>query len=95
MRKFNNTTEFEWDRGNHNKNWLRHKVTNEECEEAFFDPERKIYKDDLHSKSELRSLVLGQTKKGRLLFISFTKRGTKIRVVSARVPDKREQKLYF
>ncbi len=28
---------FEWDTGNMKKNWVKHGVSNEECEEAFFD----------------------------------------------------------
>ena len=28
-------TEFDWDEGNSEKNWIRHKVTKYECEEIF------------------------------------------------------------
>jgi uncharacterized DUF497 family protein len=31
---------FEWDTGNKQKNWLKHKVTSEEAEEAFDDEYR-------------------------------------------------------
>jgi uncharacterized DUF497 family protein len=95
MRKFKKSQGFEWDRGNFNKNWLKHKVTNQECEESFFDPNKRILKDDLHSKIEERSILLGKTKKERLLVICFTLRGDKVRVVSARPINSKEQKLYY
>ncbi len=95
MRKFNKLTSFKWNKGNFNKNWLKHKVTNKECEESFFDRKRKIYKDKFHSDNEQRYILLGLTKKHRLLFISFTKRGSKVRVVSARPMDKKELRFYY
>jgi len=95
MRRFNKLFSFEWNKGNFNKNWIKHKVTNKECEEVFFDRKRKYYKDKLHSDKEQRYILLGLTKKHRLLFISFTKRGSKVRVVSARPMDKKEQRFYY
>ena len=95
MRKFKDLLSFQWDKGNYNKNWLKHKVTNKECEESFFDQNRRIYRDEFHSKREKRYVLLGKTKKDRLLFISFTKRGSKIRVISARKMDKKKLRLYY
>jgi len=86
--------EFEWDKGNKDKNWLKHRVTNEECEEVFFDKNKKILKDVLHSDKEKRFIVLGKTKKGRLLFVVFTIRNKKIRVISTRDINKKEVILY-
>ncbi len=28
---------FQWDKGNSDKNWIRHQVTRFECEELFFN----------------------------------------------------------
>lgn len=95
MRKFNNLVTFEWDRGNHNKNWIRHKVTNKECEEGFFDQNRIVYRDEFHSEKEKRYILLGKTGKQKLLFISFTRRGSKIRVISARQVGIKNQKKYY
>lgn len=86
--------EFIWDKGNEEKNWIRHRVTNKECEEVFFDRNKKISKDVLHSVKESRYILLGRTKKGRLLFIIFTIRNKKIRIISARDVNRKEQKLY-
>jgi hypothetical protein len=85
---------FEWDKGNKDKNWLKHRVTNEECEEVFFDKNKKILKDVLHSDKEKRFIILGKTKKGRLLFVVFTIRNKKIRVISTRDINKKEVILY-
>lgn len=85
---------FEWDPGNKSKNLIKHKVTDEECEEIFFDYKKKILKDVLHSDTENRHIIIGQTKKRRLLFIVFTIRKDKIRIISARDLNKKEHKLY-
>ena len=92
---FRKLTGFEWDKGNFNKNWIRHKITNKECEEAFFDSNRKISRDVLHSKKEVRFMLLGKTKRGKLLFICFTKRRSKARIISARRLNKKQEKLYY
>lgn len=86
--------EFEWDKGNTDKNFLKHNVSNEECEEVFFDNQKRLYRDALHSDKESRSIIFGKTKRGRLLFIVFTVRNEKIRVISARDANKKERNLY-
>lgn len=85
--------QFQWDAGNQDKNWMKHQVSNEECEEVFFDPRKRIFKDTFHSGLEERYLLLGRTKPGRLLFVAFTMRKKKIRVISARDLNQRERKL--
>ena len=94
MKLLDNVSEFEWDSGNRGKNFKKHGVTDEECEEAFFDERKKILKDILHSGKEKRYILLGKTKKERLLFLVFTIRKSKVRVISARDLNKREKKLY-
>lgn len=83
MKFLTNALEFDWDEGNSGKN-KKHNVEDSECEEVFFDNRRFIFKDTLHSGSEERIRILGKTKKGRLLFIVFTERDKKIRIISAR-----------
>ena len=85
--------EFEWDEGNIGKN-KKHKVEDPESEESFFDTGKRIFKDDLHSANEKRHRIIGKTKRGRLLFIVFTKRKKKIRIISARDINKKENYLY-
>lgn len=85
---------FEWDEGNSNKNWFLHQVTDAECEEVFFNIPLIVADDTQHSKTEKRYYVLGQTDRGRLLFIAFTIRDNLIRVISARDMNRRESKRY-
>lgn len=93
MRIFQKPLEFEWDDGNKNKNFMKHQVTDIECEEIFFDKDKKILRDVFHSRKEKRYIILGKTKLYRLLFMVFTIRNNKIRVISARDMNKKERKL--
>ena len=85
--------EFEWDKGNIGKN-LKHNVKEREVEEAFLDEGKVIYKDKLHSINEERFILLGETKRGRLLYLVFTKRKNKIRIISARDINKKDVEIY-
>lgn len=85
--------EFEWDRGNSGKN-KKHDVEDSESEEVFFDGRKVRFRDPLHSGGEERSILIGMTKADRLLFVVFTKRGKKIRIISARDVNKKEERLY-
>lgn len=85
---------FEWDHGNKSKNYKKHGVSDQECEEVFFDPHKKILRDVFHSRDEQRYILLGETKKERRLFIVFTMRSNAARVISARDLNKKERKLY-
>ncbi|OGH14240.1 MAG: hypothetical protein A2687_05955 [Candidatus Levybacteria bacterium RIFCSPHIGHO2_01_FULL_38_26] len=93
MRIDKSVLEFEWDKGNINKP-KKHGLTIEETEEVFFDNRKKTFKDKLHSKGEERFRIVGETKKGKLLFVVFTKRKGKIRIISARKINKKEVYLY-
>jgi len=87
-------TGFEWDDKNRDKNWEKHKVAAGECEEVFFNLPLLLQSDDAHSQKEPRYYVLGHTIAGRRLFIAFTVREDKIRVISARDMSKKERKIY-
>ncbi|MCP3933040.1 MAG: BrnT family toxin, partial [Bacteroidetes bacterium] len=45
---------FDWDEGNVNKNWLKHKVSPAECEQIFFNRPLVIQDDIKHSEVENR-----------------------------------------
>lgn len=94
MKRSAKITEFDWDRGNTNKNWKKHQVKDQECEEVFFDSKKKLLNDIIHSIKEKRYILLGQTKLKRLLFIVFIVRKNKIRIISARDINKKEKYLY-
>ncbi len=86
---------FQWDEGNSEKNWLKHKVSRIECEQIFFNHPLVVRHDSEHSqKDEIRFYALGHSDKGRLLFLVFTIRDQLIRVISARDMNKREKRIY-
>ncbi len=89
-----NVVSFEWDDGNRTKNWLKHKVSTGECEEIFFNLPLLLTDDTEHSQIEKRYYVLGQTNSSRYLFIAFTIRESKIRVISARDMSRKEREIY-
>ena len=84
---------FDWDQGNIKKNWERHKVSFIECEEVFFNRPLVLVEDTGHSKSEGRYYTLGRTNDGRNLFVVFTTRNNKIRVISARDMNRKERRV--
>ena len=88
--------QFQWDQWNIKKNWQRHKAAASECEEVFFnepliitgiDKSKILYRED-------RYATYGITNAGRFLFIIFTIRENKIRVISARDMSKSERRFY-
>ncbi len=91
---FSRLTGFEWDEANKQKSWTRHKVRWEETEEVFFRLPLLVYPDPGHSQAEERFYLLGRTADDRWLFIVFTIRGNKIRVISARDMSRKERKIF-
>ena len=85
---------FDWDAGNIDKNWIKHQVSNSECEELFFNLPLVVADDTAHSQDEERFYALGQTNARRWLFIAFTVRENKIRVISARDMSQKEREIY-
>jgi uncharacterized DUF497 family protein len=86
--------EFEWDAANKEKIWLKHRVSVEECEEAFMANLVFTQPDELHSGPEDRYILISKTKKDRYLFIVYTLRKHKVRVISARSMHKKEIAFY-
>lgn len=86
--------DFQWDQGNSGKSLAKHNVTNEECEETFFDEDKVQSRDRLHSDAEKRCILLGKTKDKRLLVVIYTLRRKRIRVISARDINRKEARLY-
>ncbi|MDE3186970.1 MAG: BrnT family toxin [Acidobacteriota bacterium] len=85
---------FDWDDANAIKNWERHRVTPEEAEDVFFHDPLVVRSDVAHSWREKRYFALGQTAKGRRLFVAFTIRRKLIRVISVRDMNRRENEEY-
>ncbi|MFN7942254.1 MAG: BrnT family toxin [Thermoanaerobaculia bacterium] len=85
---------FDWDAGNAEKSWERHGVRGHECEEVFFGRPLLMLDDPGHSRSESRHFALGKTRTGRRLFVAFTVRGERLRVISARDMSRRERRIH-
>lgn len=92
--RFDDSTKFEWNKGNQEKNWLKHQVLYNECEEVFFDNFNIVFKDPLHSQNENRKIIFGKTKKLRQLSVVFTMRNKKVRIILARDASKKEKAIY-
>jgi len=86
---------FQWDKGNIFKNAEKHAVTIQEAEEVFLNEPFVVADDIKHSSStEQRFYGLGRTKTDRKLFVAFTIRDKKIRVISIRDMKKKERNIY-
>lgn len=73
---------FEWDEVKDTANQRDHGVRFVDAQEAFYDPNRLIAKDEAHSKHEDRLYCIGKTAKG-ILTVRFTLRGHRIRIIGA------------
>lgn len=93
MKTIKDLVEFEWDKGNIGKN-KKHGVEDKEAEEVFLDDKKIVFRDSLHSKLEERFIIIGKTKHGRLLYVAYTKRDGKLRIISARSVNKKEVYIY-
>lgn len=87
-------TGFDWDDGNRQINWNKHGVDYRECEETFFNRPLVIGVDLKHSDQERRYFLLGQSNAGRTLFLIFTVRNDKVRVILARDQSRKERHIY-
>lgn len=86
--------EFEWDEKKAKANLRKHGVNFEEASTAFRDPLSATARDPDHSVGEDRFVTFGVSSRGRLLVVSHTERGDKVRIISARLAKKGERKIY-
>ncbi|MGE3608463.1 MAG: BrnT family toxin [Bacteriovoracaceae bacterium] len=82
---------FEWDEGNRSKIIKRFPL--EEVEEFFYQ-ELLVLQDHNHSHNELRFFAVGLHQNSRPMWVCFTLRKNKIRVISARYMHKKELMAY-
>ena len=86
---------FQWDDGNSDKNWIKHGISQTECEQVFFNVPLLVFDDTRHSQHEERFFALGRTDAGKGLFLVFTYRDQSlIRIISARRMTKTERYYY-
>jgi hypothetical protein len=85
---------FQWDEGNSEKTWIRHEVSQAECEQLFLNRPIVVTFDESHSKLERRFVALGRADSGRQLTAVFAVRGSLLRVISGRPMSRRERGIY-
>jgi uncharacterized DUF497 family protein len=85
---------FEWDTGKSQENEQGHGVTFVEATEVFDDDHSSSVRDPDHSQVEERYLIFGATRGGKHLVVSYTERGDRIRLISARQMTPRERRSY-
>jgi uncharacterized DUF497 family protein len=84
-----------WDPRKERENRATHGVGFDEAEEAVLDRLSRSWRDSEHSDDEPRSIVIGESLRGRLLFVVVTTDTEgMMRIISARRASKRERHAY-
>jgi uncharacterized protein len=85
--------DFEWDDAKASGNLARHGVSFDAACLAFDDPFAVAREDRRQDYGEDRSLLLGMVE-GRLLAVTYTLRGVRVRIISARLAEAQERRRY-
>jgi len=86
---------FEWDRNKSKSNIQKHGISFQEAETIFYDEYAVTADDDEHSQDEDRFIIVGESKKLRILLACYCHRGNDtIRIISARKATKVEMDWY-
>jgi uncharacterized DUF497 family protein len=85
--------DFEWDAAKAESNLKRHGSSFLEASTVFGDP-LSLTEEERGPHREARLYTMGRSTNGRLLLVVHVDRDDRIRLISARVPTRRERKLY-
>lgn len=88
------TSRFEWSARKAEVNWRDHGVTFDQGAKAVGDPFAVEWIDDREAYGEERVNLLGMCE-GVLLHVTYTERGDRIRIISARRAERHEQNHYY
>jgi uncharacterized DUF497 family protein len=88
-----NEDDFEWDPKKAAINYADHGISFEIAREVFDDPAHIDRYDDREDYGEARFNATGEVK-GRILVVTYTVRGAKIRLISARLAEPYERRRY-
>jgi len=83
---------YEWDREKAKLNKIKHGVSFKTATAVFDDPNRLDLPDDEHSFDEARRKVIGKV--DDILFVIYTERRERFRIISARVATEDERRDY-
>lgn len=84
--------EFEWDPRKAGRNLKTHGVSFAEALTVFSDPAARIFDDPDHSIDERREIIVGYSRRPRLLVVGFTERVGRVRIITARRASRAEIK---
>jgi uncharacterized DUF497 family protein len=85
---------FEWDEEKAKANVSKHGVSFDEAKTVFDDLLYVDFFDPDHSDDEERYIIVGHSERNRLLVVSYTERGRRTRLISAREATRQEQDAY-
>jgi hypothetical protein len=93
----NERFEFTWDQGKNKINQNLHGITFEEAVTVFYDPHGLLIHDPEHSNEEDRFILLGLSRRAKLLVVCHCYREADevVRIISARKADKDEEIQYI
>jgi uncharacterized DUF497 family protein len=74
--------DFDWDENKNRDNLAKHGISFENAQEAFFDPDRVIRKDEKHSTVEERFFCIGKIV-GGIATVRYTRRNETSRIFGA------------
>lgn len=86
--------DFEWDDAKAVRNLLEHDVSFETARAAFADVFAIEREDTREVYGEIRYNLIGMVE-GRLLHVTYTPRGERMRIISARAAEPRERRRYY
>jgi hypothetical protein len=86
---------FEWHAKKAESNLKDHGVSFEEAATVFNDSWQENFPDPRHSFDEIRYICLGMSDQNRVLFVSYTERNGRTRIISAREATNREEGKYY
>lgn len=85
---------FTWDPRKAALNERKHGLTFLEAATVYVDRFSITMPDPIHSEGEERSVLIGQSYRGRLLVVIHVEQGDEIRLISARPATRRERRVY-
>ena len=87
--------EFEWNKAKAKANFQRHGVSFDLAKTVFSDPFAIERLEDREEYGEERFVIVGAAEGKTLLFVAYTERKERIRIISARRATQNEQDDYF
>ena len=93
MRARRDPTMFEWDERKRQRNLVDRRIDFLDVLPVFEGPQRVEFEDLRQDYGERRFVILCPLA-GRLIHVTYTMRGMKRRIISARKANRREQRIY-